>query len=116
MSGEDVDLYALGQFVVENTTGIVDRALRVRDSGWEERFLDLEYPSLVANPVGVLKEVYRFCGENVPQEVEARARVWLERGHKGRRRRNEYSLEQFGLSADEIKLSFSSYLRRFNLD
>jgi hypothetical protein len=95
---------------------MIRRGLHVRDRGWEERFLDLEYVSLLERPLQVVRRVYEFWGASLSEEAEARMKAWLEQNRNQEQRQHDYSLERYGLNDQEVKVSFSSYLKRFNLE
>jgi hypothetical protein len=113
-AGEAVDAHAVGRIVFETAPTLVDTALQARKSLQKERFLDLDYNELVAEPLRAVKKVYEFCGARLSLTSENRMRSKLA---KQRRHTpfHQYSLEQFGLCPKRIKKDFAPYIERFDL-
>jgi hypothetical protein len=77
---------------------------RAADSG---QFLDVEYDELVADPVGVVRRVYRTFDLPWDDTVESAVRAEDAASKQGPRRpRHEYSLEDHGLTEDQVRDAF----------
>ncbi|RPI02972.1 MAG: hypothetical protein EHM71_14935, partial [Zetaproteobacteria bacterium] len=95
----------------------IGRALRSRDRGCApaERFLDLYYDDLVANPVGAVRKVYGHFDLPFPQDMEQRIGDFYRRNPKDRFGTHRYSLEQFGMNREEEMRRYAAYRERFRL-
>ena len=89
---------------------IVDRASgRLPD----DRFFDLPYADLLADPVGSVGTAYERFGWTMPASLPDAVRAYLASKPKGARGRHHYSPEAFGLTAGEIRAAFRDYIERF---
>ena len=95
----------------------IGRALRSRDRGCapSERFLDLYYLDLMADPVGTVRKVYTGFDLPFPEGLEEKILGFLNRHPKDRFGKHRYSLEDFGLDLDEEKRRYAAYRERFHL-
>ena len=75
------------------------------------------YADLVSDPVGVIASVYERGGLDWTREAETAIRTWLEDPtHKADRYgRHTYSLEDFGLTANQLEDQFAGYRERFSI-
>lgn len=115
MQSNDVDPVELGAHWSKRLAKLMDRLLEARGRIGEDRFLDLRYEDLVADPLGTACKVYAKMGREMTPADEAAMRAWLTANGRDNRPSHQYSLEQFGLSADQLKSDFAAYRERFIL-
>jgi len=89
--------------------------MRFRDAGHDERFLDVWFEDTVRDPLAEIARLYAFVG----MELTARARTEMERWREMNRREarpgHEYSLEDYGFSAEGLARDFKEYRERYIL-
>ncbi len=114
---DDVDPFEIGPECSRRWSEAITRAMRSRDRGCApaERFLDLYYVDLLANPVGVVRKVYTHFDMPFPEGMEQRILEFLSHNPKDRFGKHRYSLEEFGLNQDEEKRRYAAYRERFGL-
>ena len=95
--------------------GDIERGFTARDAGCAppERFFDVWYTQLMADPIGVARAVYRHFDLPLGPEVEARMRAYLATNPKDRHGAHRYSLEQFGLDGDGERARYRAYWDRW---
>jgi hypothetical protein len=71
-----------------------------------ERFLDLEYDDLVADPLAVAARVYDACGRPFTSEAEAAIAERVAARPQHQHGVHRYSVEQFGLTEKQIRDRF----------
>jgi hypothetical protein len=76
---------------------------------------DVQYSEIVDEPLTVIDEIFRRAGWSLTPDVERKMTSAAELPHRGSGR-HEYSLERYGLSAEEIRTHFGSYTARFIRD
>ncbi|CAD5113833.1 unnamed protein product [Dimorphilus gyrociliatus] len=86
---------------------------RERHSGESERFIDVLFEDLTKKPAETMKGIYRKLGENwnendCKQLIEY---VAEQKAHGGGR--HKYSMTEFGLDFEEVRMKLKSYSRRF---
>ena len=92
---------------------IVTRIGEFRDAHGDDGFLDVQYPDLMADPIGVVRAIYSWEGTEYTLEAEAAMRAYMADNEQGKFGRHEYSLEPFGLDAGELAERFAPYVQRF---
>jgi hypothetical protein len=90
----------------------IHRCMAVRQSN-EERFLDIRYETLLADPMAQIRRIYQFVGLDLTPTVEERMRQWADENAREKRAAHHYSLEEFGFSEEGIRRDFAAYYRRF---
>jgi Sulfotransferase family len=83
----------------------------------DPRIVHLKFKDVAEDPVATIQRIYRQWNLSCTPEFERRMRVWLDDpAHRSDRYgRYPYSLESFGLKAQDIARLFADYSRRFGL-
>ena len=112
-----VDPLRVGPEVTRMLAGDIRRGLAARDDGCApaERFLDVSYTDLFTDPLGTVRRIYAYYDLTLAESVEAQMRRYLVENPQAKHGRHEYSLEQFGLDADEERERYRAYRERFSL-
>ncbi len=74
-------------------------------------FYHLYYDDLTADPLGQIRKVYAWLGDDWTAAAENGMRAWLEHNPQGRFGAHRYSLAEWGLSKADLEPYFSDYLR-----
>lgn len=82
----------------------------------EDRFVDVHYRDLMHDPLGTVRRIYERFGLDFTPEHEQRARDWLAAHPRGKHGEHKYTLEQFGLTRDELDAKLAFYNERFGID
>ena len=93
----------------------IGRCLDVREAN-EDRFLDLRYEELLADPLGQAARIYAFAGLSFGEEVAAGMRRWASENAREKRPVHRYTLEKFGFDEAGLRRDFSRYRKRFWVD
>ena len=112
---EGFDLRELGPLVMEFYASSLERGLEARERSDPERFVDVDYRSFVADPLGVAESIYTRFGLPDDPQVQAALRAHADAHPQGAHGRHEYSLEQYGLTPERVRKRFSDYIRRYAL-
>jgi Sulfotransferase family len=112
---EVVDCRQLGKDTLEQFGRGLDRCLDVRAKAPPGQFYDLHYPKFVADPVGVIKDMYRHFGFAMNHDVLARMRSYLASNPKDKHGVHRYSLAAFGLEPDAVNRRFRRYTEHFRI-
>ncbi len=78
------------------------------------RIMDVEYEELMRDPMGVVKGIYRQAGVELSQEAERKMVEYIEENRRERGKGKgsaylPYSLEEFGLTEDDVKREMEEY-------
>ena len=114
---DEIDPVEVGPECSRRWAKAMGRAMRFRDEGRApaERFLDLYYTDLVADPIGAVRKVYARFELPFPEGLEGAIREFLGRNPKDRFGKHRYSLEQFGMTLEEETRRYAAYRTRFQL-
>lgn len=104
-SGE-VDPQRIGREWVEIWARAAERARRVRREHGSEHFLDLPYEELTSDPVGSAERIWRLLGEDFDADTRARTLAYTRRDRRKNPGGHRYSLERYGLTAEEVHAAF----------
>jgi hypothetical protein len=75
-----------------------------------ERFIDIDYPELMADPIACTRRVYAAVGAELSARVEERMRTWLASQAKARSGgEHRYALADYGLEAGDVDAAFAPY-------
>lgn len=94
---------AIGARWLEVLGLMTDRYRATRARLGEERFHDIEYESLVSDPMAEVGRLYDWLGWPLAAEADRAMGEYLAANPKGRHGRHEYRLEQFGLTEAEVR-------------
>ncbi len=114
--GGNYDKVALGRNTMKQVKAHVDNALRARARIGDRRFYDLHYASLVRDPVGEMRKLYAWAGDELTPAVEERMYQWLKDRPQDRFGRHRYTLEEYGLSKEQLEPIFAAYLAKFDIE
>jgi len=114
---DTVDPAAVGAEVSRRWAVGMERALQARDATPDaaSRFYDVQYADLLCDPIATVRRLYLHFGAQLSEATESRMRSFLARNPKDKHGRHRYSLDQFGLDADEVLQQYASYRQRFGV-
>jgi hypothetical protein len=108
----DADAHAAGREWSELMARALAHTMKVRASTPASQFLDVQFGDTVKRPMDVVERVYAFIGWPLTADVRSAMQAWLAEDEKSHQGGHEYTPEQFGLSADQIKKDFAAYRER----
>ena len=114
---DEPDLAEIGREVSRRWTIGIERALQFRGSGRvaADRFLDVHYHDLIRDPMATVRRIYGHLGIPLTGDAEARMRRFLAENPKDKHGPHRYSLETFGLDADDLACRFKGYREHFGI-
>lgn len=115
MVSDGGDPAELGAREVEIWTEALSRAIAFRDRVGEERFADVVFTDLNADPVGTVESAYQRLGLSLSDEAHRAMERWAAENPRGGRGAHEYALEDFALDPAGVRDRFALYLARFGL-
>jgi hypothetical protein len=115
MFSDRVDNHAIGASMVDIFDRMIERALAYREKqGWDSIY-DLQYAALMRDPIGEMKRLYQHFSEPFTAAIEARMRAYLTNNAQGKHGEHRYSLEDYGLSRQQVRDHFRDYCHRFGV-
>jgi Sulfotransferase family len=111
-----IDLDAMGRDAMDQMRYHVERPLRARDRIGDERFFHMYYHEMMRDPMDVMRRIYEWADDPLTAETEARMQNWLAAHPQDRFALNTYSLDQYGLTVQQLEPVFAEYLDTFDIE
>ncbi|MBV9995051.1 MAG: sulfotransferase [Caulobacteraceae bacterium] len=97
------------------TEGLNDMTQFRKDPAMDARFVDLNYKTTLADPIGAVEKVYSKFDLPLSAEAKSRMERWLAENRQGRHGAHEYSLAECGLTERDIDEHFGEYMERYGV-
>jgi len=107
---DDIDRPYIGRLNVEHWSLGMDRALQFREAGAEERFYDIDFRAMQADPVGEVKGLYAWLHEPVSDEFADRMQSWWTHAAAEREPSSHADPAEFGIDLDAVRPRFGRYV------
>lgn len=88
-----------------------------RQPGMAERFIDIQFMDLCADPLGTVETIYSHFGMEFDDACKQTLNAWLvqDRADRAKQKHHEYTLESAGLTEADIDRLTGDYLRAFRV-
>jgi hypothetical protein len=107
---DDMDREYVGRLNVSQWSTGMERVLAFRDGGADDRFYDIDFRAMQADPIGEVRGLYEWLGEPVSAAFESGMRRWWEENAEHREPSVKADPETFGLDLDEVRPRFADYV------
>ena len=107
---DHVDRAYIGRLNIEHWSSGMQRALRFRADGAENRFYDIDFRAMQSDPIGEVKGLYTWLEEPVGDEFEARMQSWWTHAAAEREPSSHADPAEFGIDLDEVRPRFAAYV------
>jgi hypothetical protein len=114
--GADVDVDELVPNLLRQLREHITRPLRTRRRIGDDRFFDLHYAALMRDPIGVMRSLYHWGGDELTPSTEYSMLGWLERNPQDRFGVQPYSLDGSGVTRADLEPVFDEYLSTFDIE
>jgi len=108
-----VDRLALGPTVLEYLARSLERGMAARQRTDAGRFIDVDYRRFVAEPLATVESIYAHFHLPFDDGARRTMREYVDNNPRGKHGKHEYSLEQYGLTADQVTGRLRNYIERF---
>lgn len=115
MKPDAIEVAAMGRNATRQMQAHIERPLRARDRIGDDRFFHMYYHGMMTDPMDVMRRIYKWAGDDLNSETEARMHNWLAEHPQNLFARNTYSLDQYGLTVDGLEPVFAEYLSTFHI-
>jgi hypothetical protein len=110
---DHLDRCYLGELNVHQWSIGMERVVKFRDGGADNRFCDIDFRAMQADPVGEVRRLYAWLGEPVTDEFENGMRVWWAENAEKREPHPKAEPQAFGLDLNAIRPLFANYTDRW---
>jgi hypothetical protein len=94
----------------------IARPMRARERIGGNRFFDLHYAAVMRDPIGVMRSLYDWAGDELTASTEQSMLDWLERNPQDRFGVQPYSLEGTEVTRADLEPVFAEYLSAFDIE
>jgi hypothetical protein len=108
ISSDHVDPATVGKLTVQ-TLASWSRDGATGEAGLPKRVLNIHYKALVSQPLPTMRMIYDHFQIPWTQDTEDAMRKWLSDNPQRKHGNHRYSLDDFGLTSDEVIASCQSY-------
>jgi hypothetical protein len=115
-ASDAIDPHAVGRQQLELWSRLLPRAMAVRDRSRAERFFDVPYADLLADPIACVRRIYVHFGLRLTPDAERRMRRFLAENRHDKHGVHRYTLERFAIDAAEASRRFEPYCERFAIE
>lgn len=85
-----------------------------KDLNKEDQIIDLKFEDFVADQVGTIQKIYDKFGMELTEDTKDKMDVFLSKNPKDVHGVHNYSLEDFGLTGEQIDSQFKNYINFIN--
>lgn len=107
------DPVALGRHHIEVWDTALRRLIEFRDAGNDDRFFDIGFEDMQTDPIGTIRRLYAWMGEDLTPIAERRMAAWWDENSKERHGARAVRAEDFGIDVDALREQFRFYNERF---
>ena len=113
---DKVDFAGVGRRWRDKCLHAINAGTEFRDRrGSDDTVFDLQYAELMDDPVGAVERVYRHFGMELDDLGRRRMTAWMDENPQDRYGRHRYTLDDFGLNANEVREQFADYVERYQV-
>ena len=115
MFSDEVDFHTIGRNLLETFDVMIERTLAYKEKhGWDSIY-DMQYSDVMRDPIAEIRKVYRHFDEPFTAEAEAAMNHYMQANPKGKHGRHTYSLEDYGLTTEQVRERYANYCERFSI-
>lgn len=107
---DELDLSYIGQLNTEQWSTGIDRVLEFRANGGDDRFYDIDFHAMRADPLGQIRGLYEWLGEPVSDEFARRMQHWWDTNAAHHEPSKHPDPAVYGLDLDELRPRFADYV------
>ncbi|MBT4518454.1 MAG: sulfotransferase [Halieaceae bacterium] len=114
MLAPDMDPSLISHDILETYAEAMDRHLILRKTLPSDRIIDICYRDICDRPFEVIRRIYDFAGWQWTQSGEQAMAAWEAENRQHKHGKRGYTLEETGLTEQEIRDRFTNYRRCFS--
>ncbi len=113
MGSSDISNSEIGTYWMVRLKDWLANFMQVRTNTDSDRFIDVNYKSLLTAPSEEGMRVLSAAGIPMSSEIKIGMEDWIEANRREDRAAHKYSLEDFGLDADDIHAKYRDYISQY---
>jgi hypothetical protein len=109
---DHLDLPYIGRINVEQWSTGIERVIKFRKNGGDDRFYDIDFRAMQGDPIDEVRGLYEWLGEPVTEEFELRMGQWWEANAANREPTKHSDPATYALDLDRVRPLFADYVDR----
>ena len=110
---DHADSFEVGRYWLEKDVRFVNKFLEYRSRN-EDKFYDVAYKNLVADPIQTAKGIYDQLGLEWTEKHVSLATEFCKKHRKNKFGKHEYAIEDYGLTEAQVDQAFGDYIDQFS--
>lgn len=110
---DQLDVAYLAELNITHWSEGMRRALAFRDAGNDARFHDIDFRAMHADPIGEVRNLYRWLGEPVSEEFESGMARWWRENAENREPAKARAAVDDDIDRERVRSLFADYSARF---
>lgn len=110
-----LDVKELGSFWLEYARIGLDRAMKSREKIPESQLYDVRLKDMMASPMTVLRDIYSHFDLEFTEETAGLLEARIAEKPTSQEGEHEYSIEEFGLTNEQVRHTLKAYNERFGV-
>ena len=115
MFSDRVDPENIAKTMLNTFDKMIERTLAYLQRHGPDSIYHLHYDALMRDPIGEIRKLYAHFDEPFTLAAEAAMTAFLASNPQGKHGRHAYSLEEFGLTKEQVREHFRHYCERFGI-
>ena len=115
MYSDRVDLGEIRQTLLETFDLMIARQDAYRAKHGADAIHDIQYEEQLRDPIGTMRRLYAHFDEPLGPEAIARMTRLVQENPQHKHGKHRYSLEEFGLTAADVRRHFRDYCERYRI-
>jgi hypothetical protein len=112
MFTDHLDRGYIGRVNVEQWSTGIERVIEFRDSDGDDRFYDIDFLAMQADPISEVAGLYRWLGQPVTEEFERGMRQWSDANAARHEPSRHSDPTIYGLDVEQVRPLFADYVSR----
>ena len=112
---DDVSMSEIADTLLETFDLMIKRQDAFRAKHGAGAIYDIHYQDQIRDPIGTMRKLYEHFDTPFTSKLEGYMKKMLDTNPKGKFGKHEYSLDEFGLAAEQIRERYDDYCQRFNV-
>ena len=112
---EKVDPKQIGREWLEIWSKSIKLAQSAREKHPASQFFDMNYDDLVLDPMEMVRKIYQYFGQELTLTAEAKMKTWLEKDRHQERIGHRYTLDQYGITTQDLEREFADYIKQYDV-
>ncbi len=104
-----IDPHAIGEEFLVRQSGMIHRALELREADPSLPAIDVTYQDITGDPVGTVERIYGFADWDFDDEARKAVTEVTQRQKQNRYGRHKYELADFGLTPERVRTQYARY-------